>query len=170
MEKEFVALYDTHSDALFRYISSKMQDRERAKELLQDAFTKYWDYTRTGAELDNKRAFLYRIAHNLVIDDRRKKKPDYSLDYMMEEGFDVKTDSRAEAEIEASDVARHLEKLPANYKEVLVMRYIDDLEIPEIAEILNEAENTVSVRLHRAIKKLREVFSEEDDVGKLMTD
>ncbi len=161
MEKEFIAVYDSHADALFRYISSKMADRERAKELLQEVFTKYWDYIRTGVELENRRAFLYRIAHNLVIDDRRKKKPEYILDHMMEEGYDVRTEDNVLVELEARDVNRHLEKLPSTYREVVVMRYIDDLEIGEIAEILGEAENTVSVRLHRAIKKLRELFDED---------
>ena len=103
------------------------------------------------------RALLYRIANNLVIDEYRKKKV-VSLDQMRdEEGFDIGFDSMHD--IESRDEYEHaqalLERLPDKYREALVMRHIDGLSVKEISHLTHESENVISVRIHRAIEKLK---------------
>ena len=157
IEQEFTKTYDQFADAIFRHCVFRVSDREKAKDLTQGAFVRLWDYMAQGKEIDNMRAFLYRIANNLIIDEYRKKKED-SLDEMRdEEGFDIGFDTRQE--IESRDEYERaqilLATLPDKYREVLVMRHIDGLSVKEIASLTHETENVVSVRIHRAIEKLK---------------
>lgn len=156
VEKEFLATYGQFSDAIFRHCVFRVSDREKAKDITQVAFIRLWDTVSQGKEIDNMRAFLYRIVNNLIIDEYRKRK-DESLDRMRdEEGFDVGFDPRNEIETR-DDYERSLlllETLPAHYRQALVMRHIDGLSVKEIARMTDESENVISVRIHRAIAKL----------------
>jgi RNA polymerase sigma factor (sigma-70 family) len=107
------------------------------------------------------KAFLYRVATNAVTDSYRKKKSE-SLDSLQEDGFDPSTDEheKSMAGIEGEEVMKYLEELDEPYKEVLTLRYVHDLSIDEIIEITGESGNTISVRLHRAIGKLKDKFKE----------
>src|SRR3989338_8171097 len=94
LEQEFLQAYDTHADAIFRHLYLRIGDREDAKDLLQEAFIKAWEYARKGKEIENIRAFLYRIAGNLLSDPgrRRKRRPEVSLEDLQEEGYDVESE------------------------------------------------------------------------------
>lgn len=156
VEKEFLEAYSLFSDAIFRHCVFCVSDREKAKDITQITFVRLWDILSQGNEIDNMRAFLYRIVNNLIIDEYRKKK-DESLDRMRdEEGFDIGFDPRNEVEAR-DDYERAralLETLPEHYRQALVMRHIDGLSVKEIAQMTDESENVISVRIHRAITKL----------------
>jgi RNA polymerase sigma-70 factor, ECF subfamily len=161
----FLAVYNDHNQAIFRYLAIKIWDREIAKDLLQDVFMRFWNHIDGGGEVRDLKPFLYRIARNLVIDQIRKKKPVYSLDNIMEEGIDFGEDdnpikSHADKNF-AENVIPKLDELESDYKEILVMKYLDDLTIPEIADILEIPANTVSVRLHRAHTKLKNIIEKD---------
>ena len=155
-EQPFLEAYEAYGDAIFRYCLFQTSRRDVALDLTQDAFMKAWEYLENGNVVDNMRAFLYRIAGNLVIDYRRKKKSD-SLDSMMETGFDVGFDERGNLErlLDGKEVMKLIEAIPEMYRDALIMRYVDDLSVQEIAEITGETENNISVRIHRALDKLR---------------
>lgn len=159
VEQEFIKAYDQFSDAIFRHCVFRVSDREKAKDLTQMAFVRLWDYMSQGKEIDNMRAFLYRIANNLIIDEYRKKK-DESLDRMRDEdGFDIgfETMKDIETKDEHAQALALLECLPDKYREALVMRHVDGLSVKDIAHLTHETENVISVRIHRAIEKLRKL-------------
>jgi RNA polymerase sigma-70 factor (ECF subfamily) len=148
--------YKEYSDAIFRYCLFKLSDREKALDLVQDTFTRVWQYVQKGNEIENMKTFLYTTARNLIIDEYRKKKS-FSLDSLMEQGLDPQIEIE-EALYTSFDVDRVLgcvKQLPENYSSIIVMRYVNDLSVKEIAEIMNETENVVSVRIHRGLSKLR---------------
>ena len=153
----FIEAYDAYSDAIFRYCYFRVYDRQRACELMQECFMRTWQSIVDGKEIKSMRAFLYRVANNLIIDHVRKKK-EASLDAMTEGGFDPGNDGHKEIELaaEAGQVMKLLDRIDEEHRDVVVMRYLDDLSPKEIAEAIGETENVVSVRLHRAMKKLRE--------------
>jgi RNA polymerase sigma-70 factor (ECF subfamily) len=150
--------YDTYNDAIFRYCLFETSNREVAIDLTQDTFTKVWQYLDGGKEVEHMKAFLYRVAGNLVIDYRRKKKTT-SLDAMTEEGFDVGHDEREHTEgtFDAQKLMGLLKDVGEKYRDVIIMRFIDDLSIKEISDVTGESENNISVRLHRGMEKLREL-------------
>ena len=89
LEAYFLAAYDEHSDALFRHVLIRVRDRETAKDIVQEAFSRTWLYLSEGKKIEYIRAFLYRVANNLIVDGSRKKKSS-SLDALMDDdGFEV---------------------------------------------------------------------------------
>jgi RNA polymerase sigma-70 factor (ECF subfamily) len=170
-EQAFIEAYDKYSDQLFRHCFFRVSNRERAIEITQDAFMKTWDAVVRGEDIQNWRAYLFRVLNNLIIDEYRKKKS-LSLDALLEadgvtEGNfeDLKTGSLDEVmekiavDFETKELKGALEELPEAYQQVVVLRYIEQLSPKEIADMLEENENVVSVRIHRGLAKLRQIMS-----------
>lgn len=157
--EEFLKAYDELSDALFRHCYYRCYDRERAKELMQECYVRAWEYVVEGKEIKNLKAFLYRVANNLVIDESRKKK-ESSLDVLMEGGFEpVDAKDKTVINAEAGHMIRLLDRIDEKYREIVSMRYLDDMTPKEIAVVVGESENVVSVRLHRGIRQLRDLMA-----------
>ena len=164
----FEDAYMRYNDELFRHCYLRISDRERALELTQEAFLRTWEYVDKGNEVLEFRPFLYRTLKNLIIDEYRKHKTQ-SLEAMVEgtEGGSVEAllppdeTNTLEAAIDRFEGTRALaalQKLPDAYKEVLILRYVEGLSPKEIAHQLEENENAVSVRVHRGLKKLKELL------------
>lgn len=160
LHESFLVAYDTYADAIFRHCYFRLGDRERGKELMQETFMKAWEFVSKQVTINHMRAFLYRIANNLIIDEVRKKHP-VSLDEMMEEtGFEPEADDEHILEKIDAHAAMHLlEKMESGERQLITMRYIDDLSPHEISDIIEESANVVSVRLNRAVKKLRTLYN-----------
>ena len=155
----FIQAYDDLSDAIFRHCLFRLSDRERALDATQETFMRVWKYISEGNRIENIKAFLYRVANNIIIDEYRKKRPQ-SLDLLQDEGFDPVGEGKEEI-IEAADagiVIEHITRLPDHYRDVIVMRYIDGLSVKEIALIIGESENNVSVRISRGLNKVRSLL------------
>lgn len=156
--QDFEAAYEQYSDAIFRHCYFRVFNRERGKELMQEVFMKAWEYIMKGNEVENIRAFLYRIANNLIVDEFRKKdKREVSLEDLHEKGWEPGYDAlpAMQAVLEEQHIVSTLNKVEKKYREVLVMRYIDHLTPAEIASITNESANVISVRIHRGMKQLK---------------
>ncbi|MBV9349235.1 MAG: RNA polymerase sigma factor [Patescibacteria group bacterium] len=162
----YMRAYNDYADAIFRHCFFRLSDRERALDITQETFTRAWDYIREGKVVDKWKPFLYRIAGNLVIEEYRKRKT-ASLDAFLDEEThdegmldglrddDVLT--RLEDAFDGERARAALQKLPETHREVIVLRFIDGLSPKEIAAYLSERENTVSVRIHRALAELRKI-------------
>lgn len=155
-EQEFTKAYNAYADAIFRHCYFRVFDRELGRELMQETFTRTWDYIRKGNGIEHMRTFLYRIANNLIIDHVRKKK-ETSLETLEESGFEPADISakKLEMQIDARQIIDIIDQLGEEYREVILMRYIDGLKPKEIAELLDEKVNVVSVRITRGMKQLR---------------
>jgi RNA polymerase sigma-70 factor (ECF subfamily) len=164
-EKIFMESYDEFSDAIFRYALFQTSNREIALDITQDTFTKTWQYLQKGEVVDNIKAFLYRVAKNLIIDYRRKKKS-YSLDEIMDTGVDFQTDDNIEEEkqkeFETEKVLRTMDKIDEKYREILAMRYVEEMSIKEISDTTGMSQNHVSVMIHRGIDKLKKLLKDYD--------
>ncbi len=164
----YIKAYDDYVDALFRYASFNVRDREVAKDIVSETFTKTWNYVAGGGEIENMKAFLYRTLKNLIIDHYRSKKA-VSLDALSE---DEHFDPVAEVEVSIEEHAESmlafglLDKIPREYKDVVVMRCVQGLSFREIADITSEQENTVAVRFHRALKKVKDLWNRESVLEK----
>jgi RNA polymerase sigma-70 factor (ECF subfamily) len=164
--KQFLDAYDAFGDDLYRHCLFRLSDHEKAKDLVQETFTKTWEYLAKGKTVDDIRPFLYRVLHNLIVDHLRQKKPVSSLDQKMsDEGFDIRGSDRdvEENKIDARLLMTMLDEIDESYREMLVMRYVDDLSIKEIAKLTGEHDNAISVRIHRALKKLKELYESRNE-------
>ncbi len=159
LRENFIEACDQYADALFRYSLFKVSDRELAKDIVQETFLRAWNHVDRGGSVDNFKAFFYRILGNIIIDEYRKKKP-ISLDSLMEDGFEVRSDEggRIADRIDGEIALGVLQRIPEKYREVIYMKYIEDFSNTEIAQMLGETENSVSVKLHRGLKKIKEIL------------
>lgn len=156
----FERLYNEYGDAIFRHLYLRLGDRDKAKELTQDVFMRAWQYVAQGKIIEHERAWLYRAAHNAFVNEIRTDKRTYSYESMIEDtGFDV-IDENADTSDQADhrELLQYLDQLKDSYREVLVMRYIDDLDVVEISKLLNENETNISMRIKRALEKLRTLY------------
>lgn len=169
-EERFLKAFEEYSDALFRHAFLRVSDRERAIDIVHDTYTKVWSYVRSGHEVETFRPFLYKVLNNLIIDEYRKTK-EASLDALFEiegvdEGsFDDLTSNNVEslaATLDGKQAFALLEELPDTYREVIILRFVDDLGPKEISKLIEESENVVSVRLHRGLRLLRERIEERE--------
>lgn len=162
-EQLFLSTYDQHADAIYRFCYFKLLNKEKAEEVSQEAFTRTWEYLADGKEVENLRAFVYRVAKNIMVDYFRKKK-ESSLDELRTRGFDVAVDLQEhwENQMDGSEIVKVIARLDEKFREVILLRYVNDLPVKEISKIIGETENHVSVRLHRGLKQLKEILGRKN--------
>lgn len=155
-ERIFNELYAAHADALFRYVYLRLRSRDEALDVVQTVFTNLWRYIEHGSEIEYPKTFLYRSARNTLINAVRDRKPHDSLDDLMEHGLDVPYTEADTQELERQqEVVERISTIDESYREVLILRYVDGLKVKEIATLLDESENNISVRIHRGLQKLK---------------
>ncbi|TSC65283.1 MAG: RNA polymerase sigma-70 factor, ECF subfamily [Candidatus Doudnabacteria bacterium Gr01-1014_77] len=161
-ELDFEKTYNEFADSIFRHCFFRVSSREVAKDLTQETFVRTWQALEKGKEIENMKAFLYKVATNLIIDYYRKHK-EVSLDSLQEKGVDFVKEGRQEVDfMDLQAVLKEVHSLPEKYKQVLMMRYIEDLSVIEIADVIGASENTISVQLHRGIQMLKKNLNVEE--------
>jgi len=166
LQKEFGQVYESLSDAIFRHCYFRLSDRERALDLMQETFVRVWDALADGQrEIKNLKSFLYKTAHNLIIDEYRTRKNTLSIDKLKESGWDIKGEDKTEANAEMSigveKILKTLDQIDGKYRDTIIMRYIDGLSLKEIAETTGETVNNVAVRINRGLKQTKELLEDE---------
>jgi len=162
----FVKAYDLYIDQIYRFVYFKVGNPEEANDLTSAVFLKTWNYIQTNSVTDFKtlRALIYKIARTSIIDYYRKNSKITTIS--IEKDFELGTKELAdekdvikEIEIasEFESVAEKLPELKDEYREVIVLRFINELTISEIAKIINKSKGNVRVLIHRALKALREI-------------
>ncbi len=165
IEALFKEVYDAESDAVFRFCLTRTSDRELALDFTQDTFMRFWDSLCQKKDIKNCRAFLFAVARNLVIDWYRKKKS-LSLEAILGEDNPGKelilsVDSVAEIESEAKQLIEKINSLDEPYRDAVYLRCVEELKPREIAKIIGESANVVSVRINRGLKELRSMINEQ---------
>ena len=163
-------LMEEYRRPLFGFILKMTEGRDEAEEVFQEVWIRAIRHLGT---FKNRRflSWLFRIAHNVIIDRARKKKPDLSLqDRSSEDGaaWEERTPSseRSPADVAGdADMKRRIERavdqLPPEQKAVFVMRAEGDLPFKEIARIQRTSINTALARMHYALNKLRVELADE---------
>ncbi|HUL14496.1 MAG TPA: sigma-70 family RNA polymerase sigma factor [Terriglobales bacterium] len=157
-------LIEQYQFRLFRYLVHLTGDRERAEDFFQETWLRVLE---RGHQYDGKwkfEAWLFAIARNLVLDWHRRKKPQ-SLEALAgpedSAPFDLADDKQPSAlqkvlNSEAvTGVHTSLEKLPIVYREVLILRFQEEMQLEEIASVLNAPLSTVKSRLYRGLEVMR---------------
>jgi len=164
-EAAYLAAFEQYSDALFKHAHFRVSNRDKALDLVQDAFLKTWDFVQGGGEVQEFKSFLYRSLNNLIIDEYRRKKSS-SLDEIMEndtgamdarlsEGSVREAEEAIDSRIAVETIRERIGDLPETYREVITLRYIDGFTPKEIASMIGISETNVSVRIHRGTHKLK---------------
>jgi RNA polymerase sigma factor (sigma-70 family) len=155
--EQFERLYEQHAQPLFGFLVYRTGDRALAEDLLADAFERA---LRARRRFDPRKAsektWLYAIALNCLRDHgRRSAAHQRALDRTLVPAGDESGHALERAE-HRDDLARALESLSADEREVIALRYGADLTVPEIAKVKKEKLTTIEGRVYRALRKLRE--------------
>ncbi|OGN28770.1 MAG: hypothetical protein A3A33_03235 [Candidatus Yanofskybacteria bacterium RIFCSPLOWO2_01_FULL_49_25] len=162
-EAQFIELYHEYAPKIYKYCYFRVNSKEDAEDLASRVFIKTWDYIVAGERVDNMRAFLYRVAHNQVVDFYKTSKKDreVSIHNFEDDEVDIPDESTFVEDIDMkmtiSGIQSKLDTLHEAYRELIVLRYVNDLSIQEIASITGLTENNVSVKLHRAVESLKKL-------------
>ena len=156
MTDHFNATFDLYEKDIFRYCFWECRDRELGQDLTQETFLRFWTCLQRNELILNPRSFLYRIAHNLIVDHVRRKK-DSSLDQLIETGYEPAIDpwQKTYSQLDAERLLQKLRKMRSPSRQLLHRRFIQELAPAEIATITGESANTISVRIFRGLKELR---------------
>jgi RNA polymerase sigma-70 factor (ECF subfamily) len=165
-EQKFLEFYDQYVEKIYRYIFFRIGSQELAEDLTSEVFLRSWQYVNQNLEsessfkaMQNPRAFFYQVARNLLVDFHRQKgKSPISLDEITDIKIADKKDDPIEItsrSMEMETVRKALVNLNDDYQEIIIWRYLEELEIKEIAEILNKSEGAIRVLICRAINNLK---------------
>lgn len=162
----YAEVVEIYKDKIFQICYRMLGNRHEAEDIAQEAFLRaYVNINSFNINLKFS-SWLYRIATNLCIDRIRKKKPDYYLDAEVAgtDGLTMYSQIPAETRLPEEDVEslelretiqKEISKLPEKYRTVIVLKYIEELSLNEISEILDIPLGTVKTRIHRGREALR---------------
>lgn len=170
--KAFEELVDMYKDKIFHLGYRMLGHSSEAEDIVQETFLRVYSNLNRYDEAQKFSTWIYRIATNLCIDRLRKRKPSYSLDAEMPDGEGADWYSMLPADQETpeeefilSETQRHIRKaidtLPSKYKSVVVLRYLHDMSLQEISEVLKMPVTTVKTRVHRGREFLRKKLEPE---------
>jgi RNA polymerase sigma-70 factor (ECF subfamily) len=166
LEKRFLEAYDAYAERILRHASFRVNDTKIAEDITSETFMKAWDYVRKNNEVKNFKGFFYRIVDNLITDYYRSKKyQPVPIETVDEANLADKTDLSAETErgMLLETVNTHLQSLPAEYRVILIYRYIDELDILTIRKLTGKSLTNVYVTIHRALKCLKEKIKKTNE-------
>lgn len=166
----FDILLDRYKDKLYSYIFFVVHNEDMANDLFQETFVKAIMTIQQGRYVETGRfgAWLMRIAHNLVIDRFRQERNESLVSNDQSDGMLLNNARYADETIEMKmvteqsleDVKQLMNELPDNQREVVYMRFYQDLSFKEIAEITGVSINTALGRMRYAILNLRRMIEE----------
>ncbi len=164
----FDRLYDHYLPRIYGYLYNRTLKKEIAEDVTSQTFVKAMvkikDFSYQGYTFG---AWLYRIAHNTLIDYFRKHKKLLSLEEQR-----IESDDRSEEEAEDFErkiiVLKALRRLPEQYQEVLSLRYFEELSNEEIAQVVGCKKETLAVKMHRSLEALKKILK-SDEFKQLLT-
>jgi len=169
-QNAFAEIVELYQDKLYRVCFRMLGNKHEAEDIAQEAFVRAFINIHT---FDINRKFstwLYRIGTNLCIDRIRKKKPDYYLDADIAgtDGLNMYSQIASTTELPEEEVVKmemqervqyEITRLPDKYRAVIILKYMEDLPLQEISEILDMPLGTVKTRIHRGREALRKQLS-----------
>lgn len=163
----YTEVYNTYMERIYRFIYFKVDTKHDAQDLTSEVFLRTWRYiTEKNGKIENLNAFLYQVARNTVSDFFRKMS---HTTQAIKDDTDGKTDeiidTRQQEIFQRIDIGRDIEtvenilrSLKGEYREVIILKYIEQMDDGEIAKIMERSKEAVRVLTHRALKKTREQF------------
>ncbi|MFH1509434.1 MAG: RNA polymerase sigma factor [bacterium] len=162
-------LFDLHYEKLYRYLYSRLGSREEAEDVLQETFIKVMKSIKRFEFRSSFKTWLYHIAYVTVMDSWRwhyKKGSLPLLEFCAGEdpkNFEDEAEIEAELNMKEAKVKKLLKILPDKYKQVLELRFLKGYSTAEIAEEMSITVNNVKVRQYRALQKVRDKFTSNEE-------
>jgi RNA polymerase sigma-70 factor (ECF subfamily) len=168
----FSCLYERYEAKLLRYVlcSSSFSEAE-AEEVLQEAFVKAWRNLNSFDQTLKFSSWIYRIVHNEVISQWKKshsfgKNQKLQIDDELFVNLPSSLDIAAEIsqKVEAENIRDILNLLPTKYRDVLVLKFLEEKSYEEISDIMKKPAGTIATLINRAKKAFKELLMRNNNL------
>lgn len=162
----FAQLVDLYKDKIYHLAYRMTGNAQDAEDVVQETFLRVYSNLEKYDDQQKFSTWIYRIATNLCIDRLRKRRATYSLDAEMNDGESndwysmlPSNEETPENQLVLSEtqtqIRESIDALPEKYKSIVILRYLQDLSLQEISDILKMPITTIKTRLHRGREYLR---------------
>ncbi len=158
--RAFEQLYDFYIDKIYSYVFQRVRNKELSEDITSKVFLKAVENI---SKFDTKKgirfgAWLYRTAHNEIIDSfRRKDSKNLELDESLVESSD-RPERNQKTEDRSLEIALVLPELKDKYQQIISLKFFMEMEMDEIADVMGTKKSNVSVILHRALKDFEKKY------------
>lgn len=168
-KEAFTKAYDENVSDIYRFVYYKIGNPDEAQDITSAIFLKTWNHIQnyTLESAKTLRALLYKVARSTIIDYYRTQ--DKAKIVSIEDdnnNIDIPIETDEDSRIDISNdidlIRGKLPLLKEEYKEVIIMRFINELDLDEIADITGKNKGNIRVLTHRALKALKDLLSEDD--------
>lgn len=157
--KEFNKCVDDYSDNLYRFILKNARDEEKAKDVVQDTFEKFW-IKKNEVQVGKEKSYLFTTAYHTFIDLTRREKKQGNYSEVVENNYTSTNQYTGLQEV----LEQALNQLPTDQKSVILLRDYEGYAYDEIAEITGLSESQVKVYIFRGRKFLQQYLGSIEQV------
>lgn len=154
MDRNFERIVNTYADMLFRICMHYSQNRADGEDIVQQTFLKIIEKNIFFESPEHEKAWLIRVCINLCKDNLKSRRQNKTESFAAVENF-------GEVSFEPLYITDHIRKLPSKQKIAIYLFYYENMSVKEIAEVMNEKQNTVLSHLNRGRNTLKKVLKEE---------
>ncbi len=155
---DLAILFDRYHERIYNYFVNKSHNVALSQDLTQTVFERILKYKDSYKEDYLFKAWIYRIASNVYMDHFRQNKLKWSDIEQIREIPDQEENTTGEQNEQYHQVLYAMNKLSKTDQEIIQLSKIENLKIKEIAEILDLSESAVKVKIHRGIKRLKDII------------
>ncbi len=161
----FAQLYNAYVDKIYKYIYYKVGNAPDAEDLCEQVFLKAWEaigrYTWCGYPFSS---WLYKLAHNLVVDHYRTKREALPLSDILSTADEPIIDPEAalNLSLDAAELADAIAQLTGEQRQVISLKFIEGYDNSEIAQMLNKKEGAIRALQYRALRSLQVILEAEE--------
>lgn len=165
-QKAFDELYDAFAPRVRRFLSFKLPTPSDVDEMTSEVFVRAWEYMQ-ATRVENLGGLLYGIARNTVANfyrtrERRPVEVEIQAAQLLSNTGAEELVNEVSQELSLESIEKLLPRLKDDYREVIIMRYLDEMTIREIAEILEKSEASVRMLVHRAMVVIRAMIDKKE--------
>ena len=164
-ERALDQVYDTYSPGLYRYAWRLLGDEDMAEECVAETFSRLLKALERGSgPRQNLKAYLYRVSHNWIMDHYRRG-PQLEIPLESETHVDPAPDPLTQISIglEQAELRSALRLLTPEQQQVILLRYLEDWQLSEIAQALEKPLGAVKALQHRGLNALRRILTRENE-------
>jgi RNA polymerase sigma-70 factor (ECF subfamily) len=163
-QEAFAELYNAYVDKIYKYIYYKVGDPSDAEDLCEQVFLKAWEaigrYKWCGHPFSS---WLYKLAHNLVVDHYRTRRESLPLnDLILSPDEPTDPDNALRSAIDAAELQLAIGKLTGEQQQVVSLRFIEGYKNSEIAQMMNKKEGAIRALQYRALRALQTILDAEE--------
>lgn len=158
----FQRLVEIHEKALMRFLYLRLPTKEDAEDAYSTVLLQVWDYAQR-TEIKHFNGLLFAAARNIIASHYQKRDKVMTVPIENEDGTEKQIPSQQSPQkmmdiIDASFVREKMKELDEDDQEIIILRYLEGYSVKHIAKYFGKTENATSVMIHRALKKLKDLY------------